>query len=327
MRSKVMRNEQSMKIIYMGTPDFAVPALRKLAEADAEIPFVITQPDRPKDRGKKMQAPAVKEAAVSLGIPVLQPEKLRGNTELFEQLKACDPVLIVVAAYGKILPQEILSIPKQGCINIHGSLLPKYRGAAPIQRAVLAGEEETGVTLMYMSPGMDEGDMIAAAKTPVDRKTSGQLFTELAEAGAALLLEHLPVLLAGTAARQKQDGTQATYAPMIDKKEGRIDFGKSAVEIERLIRGMDPWPGAYTYYNGQPMKILEAFPSERPQGVSFKAPGEILSAGEAGIAIAAGTGVLTVTKIQIPGKKPMEVSVYLKGNKIDIGTILGYYSE
>ncbi|MDD3350220.1 MAG: methionyl-tRNA formyltransferase [Eubacteriales bacterium] len=311
-----------MRIVYMGTPNFAVPALEKLAEAGVSIPLVITQPDKPKDRGKKLQAPPVKEVAEKLGIPVLQPESLRGNTELFEAIKACEPDLIVVAAYGRILPQEILSIPRGGCINLHGSLLPKYRGAAPIQRAVLEGAEETGVTLMYMSQGMDEGDMIAVVKTPVDKKTAGELFEELATAGAALLIENLPELIAGTAKREKQNENEATYAPMINKKDGLIDFGKSAEEIERQIRGMDPWPAAFTYYNGEPLKLLAAIANPNDV-VSGAQAGEILSVDEKGIRIATGIGSLTVTKLQMAGKKAMEVFAYIKGNKIEIGTVLG----
>ncbi len=322
MKSKQIRGIDTMKIVYMGTPDFAVPALQKMVEAGVSIPLVITQPDKPKDRGKKIQAPPVKELAERLGIPVLQPEFLKGNTDLFEAIAACEPDLIVVAAYGRILPNEILSIPKKGCINIHGSLLPKYRGAAPIQRAVLDGAEETGVTLMYMSQGMDEGDMIAVAKTPIDKKTSGELFTELAATGAALLLENLPGLIAGTASRQKQDESQATYAPMISKKEGLVDFTKSSEEIERLIRGMDPWPTAYTYYKGEPLKLLAAI-ADLDETEAGRAAGEILSADDRGIRIMTGKGILTVTKIQMAGKKAMEVFACLKGNKIEIGTILG----
>lgn len=322
MKSIPTRSKIPMKIVYMGTPDFAVPALQKMADAGVEISLVITQPDRPKDRGKKVQAPPVKEFAEKLGLPVLQPERLNGNTELFGQIEACRPDLIVVAAYGRILPSEILSIPKYGCINIHGSLLPKYRGAAPIQRAILNGEAETGVTLMFMSQGMDEGDMIAAARIPIDRKTAGGLFTELAAIGANLLLENLQKIISGTAVREQQDNSLATYAPMIEKKEGLVDFNKTTAEIERLIRAMDPWPTAYTYYKGEAIKLLHALtPSEEIRKASI--PGEILSADERGIRIVTGSGILTVTKIQLPGKKPMDVSSYLKGNKIEIGSVLG----
>jgi len=311
-----------MKIVYMGTPEFAVPALRRLAEAGVDIPLVVTQPDKPKDRGKKLQPTPVKELAESLGIPVVQPEFLKGNTELFEMLASHEPDLIVVAAYGRILPEEILTLPKNGCVNLHGSLLPKYRGAAPIQRAVLEGAEETGVTLMYMSRGMDEGDMIASVKTPVDGKTSGQLFAELAEAGAALLIEHLDELLTGQAGREPQDPSQATYAAMISKKDGLVDFSEGSNAIERKIRAMDPWPGAYTYYKGESMKLLAAL-AEPKDIVTEGKPGQILSAGNHGIKIATGKGTLTVTKLQMAGKKAMDVSAYLKGNQIEIGTILG----
>ena len=218
------------------------------------------------------------------------------------------------------MPAELLEIPKYGCINIHGSLLPKYRGAAPIQRAVLSGDEETGVTLMYMSQGMDEGDMIAARSTPIDRKTAGELHDELAAMGAAILVETLPAIEAGTVKRQKQDDSLATYAPMIFKKDGLVDFSRSAVEIERQIRAMNPWPGANTYYKSEQIKLLSAeicdFPGE---GV----PGRITRADSEGIFIETAKGILQVTRIQMPGKRAMEVSEYLKGNKIEIGTVLG----
>jgi len=309
-----------MNIVYMGTPEFAVPALQSIYNAGHNIVLAVTQPDKPRDRGKKLQPTPVKFTAENLGIPVMQPEKLKGNIEFLKAVSHLKPDLIVVVAYGRILPAELLEIPKYGCINIHGSLLPKYRGAAPIQRAVLSGDEETGVTLMYMSQGMDEGDMIAARSTPIDRKTAGELHDELAAMGAAILVETLPAIEAGTVKRQKQDDSLATYAPMIFKKDGLVDFSRSAVEIERQIRAMNPWPGANTYYKSEQIKLLSAeicdFPGE---GV----PGRITRADSEGIFIETAKGILQVTRIQMPGKRAMEVSEYLKGNKIEIGTVLG----
>lgn len=307
-----------MKIVYMGTPDFAVPALEKLHSEGYEIPFVVTQPDAVRDRGKKVKFSPVKEKALMLGLEVLQPEKLKNDNEFVALLKETAPDLIVVAAYGQILPKEVLEIPAMGCVNIHGSLLPRFRGAAPIQRSIIAGDEETGITIMYMEEGLDTGDMLAKAATPIGRKTGQQLHDELARMGAELLADTIPKL--GEIKGEKQNDEKSTYAPMISKKEGRLDFSMKPAELERIIRAFDPWPGAYTYYGDKMMKLWGAedtgIPTDSPDGMVLKADQE-------GIDIAAGGQVLRVNRIQMPGKKRVDVKEYLKGNSIEIGTVLG----
>lgn len=316
------------KIIYMGTPEFAVPPLKAMAAAGYEIPMVVTQPDKAKDRGKKVQPTPVKAAAEYLGIPVSQPERIKNNPDFMERLLELSPDLIVVAAYGKILPKELLELPGMGCINIHASLLPRFRGAAPIQRAILEGDKETGITLMHMAEGLDTGDMIGSRSTFIDGKTAGDLHDELALMGAELLTEMLPDILAGTAPRKKQDDEKATYAPMLFKKDGLIDFQKTAIEIERQIRGLSPWPAAYTFYKDEQMKLLKGEVLEEAAGkgaerAAGEAPGAILEVGPQGITVATGEGRLLIVRIQMPGKRPLDVAEYIKGNKIEISTRLG----
>lgn len=307
-----------MKIVYMGTPDFAVPALEKLYNEGYEIPFVVTQPDAVRDRGKKVKYSPVKEKALELGLQVLQPARVKTDREFIETLKAAEPDLIAVAAYGQILPKEVLDIPALGCVNIHGSLLPRFRGAAPIQRAIIAGDQETGITIMYMEEGLDTGDMLAKSSTPIGRKTGQQLHDELAQMGAELLIKTIPGL--GRIDGEKQNDDESTYAPMISKKEGHIDFSAKPEEIERIIRAFDPWPGAYAYYGDRMMKLWKAEVAGRGTDA---ADGSVLKADEEGIDIAAGGEVLRVTQIQMPGKKRVAVKEYLKGNSIEIGTVLG----
>lgn len=308
-----------MKIIYMGTPEFAVPPLRILCEKGYQVELVVTQPDKARDRGKKVQFPPVKEEALKYQLPVIQPEKVKDNPEFISEIKALEPDLIVVAAYGKILPKELLEIPKYGCVNIHASLLPKYRGAAPIQRSIIDGEEKTGITLMYMEEGLDTGDMIASKSTAIDRKTAAQLHEELADLGAELLAETLPEFESRKIVRVRQDDGKASYAPMIFKKDGHIDFTKSPKEIERLIRGLCPWPGAYALYKGEQMKFWQAEVLDEKNG---SLPGTVTKVSEKGIEIAAGGKTLQITQIQIPGKKAMSVADFLKGNKFEPGIIL-----
>ena len=222
-----------MRIVYMGTPDFAVPALEALHREGHEIVYVVTQPDAVRDRGKKVKFSPVKEKALELGLEVLQPQRVKGNEEFIQQLKDAAPDVIAVAAYGQILPKDVLDIPPMGCINIHGSLLPRFRGAAPIQRSIIAGDEETGITIMYMEEGLDTGDMLAKAATPIGKKTGEQLHDELSVMGAELLVETLPKL--GKITGEKQNDEESNYAPMISKKEGHIDFSMKAEEIERLL--------------------------------------------------------------------------------------------
>lgn len=306
-----------MKIVYMGTPDFAVPALEKIYEEGYEIPFVVTQPDSVRDRGKKVRFSPVKEKALELGLKVMQPESVKRDRQFIDILKQTAPDIIVVAAYGQILTKEVLDIPRLGCVNIHGSLLPRFRGAAPIQRAIIAGDKETGVTIMYMAEGIDTGGMLAKAATPVDSKTGQQLHDELAVMGAQLLADTIPQL--GNIEAEEQDDGKSTYAPMISKEEGHMDFSLEPDVIERMIRAFDPWPGTYAYYGGKMIKIWEG----RAIGQkSDAACGTVLAASEEGIDVSAGGGVLRITRIQIPGKKRVDVKEYLKGNSIEIGTVL-----
>lgn len=312
--------DKKIKIIYMGTPDFAVPPLQKLCDNGYQVVLAVTQPDKARDRGKKVQFTPVKEKALEYGIEVLQPERIKGNEEFLGQVRDIAPDLIVVAAYGKILPPELLQIPRLGCVNIHASLLPKYRGAAPIHRCIIDGEETTGVTLMYMEEGLDTGDMIACRTTEIARKNTAELHEELSEMGAELLLDTMPAIENGSNGRTKQDDEKATYASMVFKKDGEVDFTKSPEEIERLIRGLNSWPGAYTVYRGEPMKLWQA---EALDEITGKPDGTITEVTNQGIKAAAGGRSLLITKIQMPGKKAMLVSEYLKGNKIETGEILG----
>ena len=310
-----------MKIVYMGTPDFAVPPLEALADAGHDVCLAVTKPDRARDRGKKLQSCPVKLKAEELGIPVQTPERLRGNEEFFELLRAEAPELIVVAAYGKILPKEILDLPVYGCINIHASLLPAYRGAAPIHRAVIDGCSETGVTIMHMAEGMDTGDIIAQASVPVGEKTTAQLHVELAELGARLVVETIPHIADGSAERIPQDEILASYAPMVFKEEGVLDFSRTAERICCVVRGFNSWPNASTLLNGRVMKVHEAHigsAEERPEPY-----GTIVRADRSGIEVCCKGGTVVLTNIQMPGKKAMDVSAYLLGNKIEIGTRLG----
>ncbi|MDO4177028.1 MAG: methionyl-tRNA formyltransferase [Bacillota bacterium] len=308
-----------MKLIYMGTPDFAVPALEALHEAGHEIEYVVTQPDTVRDRGKKVKFPPVKEKAVELGIPVLQPEKLKYNEEFLETIRAAEPDAIIVAAYGKIITKRILNTPKYGCLNIHGSLLPRFRGAAPIQAAIIEGDEETGITIMQMEKGLDTGDMLAKAATKIDSKTGEQLHDELAVMGAELIVKTLEELQAGTIVPEKQDDSLSTYAPMISKEDGHVNFSLDPAAIERRIRAFDPWPGSFADLGDRRFKFWKAEVIESDS----KAPnGTVLAAGEEGLDIAANGGVLRVTELQAPGKKRMATGDYLRGNSIEIGAVL-----
>lgn len=300
-----------MKIVYMGTPDFAVPPLRSLLSTEYEVAAVVTQPDKPKGRGKALMPTPVKEEAVKHGIPVYQPEKVR-DPEFVEKLRELNPDLIVVAAFGQIIPESVLNMPRFGCINIHASLLPKYRGAAPIQYAVIDGEKESGVTIMKMGKGLDTGDMIARAVVPLaEDETGGSLFEKLSSAGAGLLVKTLPDIFAGTAVYEKQPEESPTpYAAMITKKMGLLDFSKSAEELERLVRGLNPWPSAYTELTGKILKIwrAEVLPKE-----SGQAPGTVTEAGKGGFCVQTGKGVLRLLEVQLEGKKRMDAQAFLRG--------------
>ena len=308
-----------MKAVFMGTPDFSVPVLDALVKAGHEVLAVVTQTDKPKGRGKEMQPTPVKEAALKHNIPVYQPLKVR-EEEFVEKLKEMNPEVIVVVAYGQVLPKSILDIPKYGCINVHASLLPKYRGAAPIQRVVLDGEKVTGVTTMYMDEGLDTGDMLLKEEITLDEKeTYGSLHDRLKELGGPIAVKTLKALEGGTAVRIKQNDEEANYAKMIKKSMGKIDFNDEAVVIERLIRGMNPWPSAYTSFNGKTLKIWDADVIEKEyDGV----PGEIVEIDKDSFVIKTGKGALKILSLQLEGKKRMDTDAFLRGVKIEKGVIL-----
>ena len=310
-----------MRIVYMGTPDFAVPALEKIVSCGWDVPLVVTKPDRPASRGHKIQQCDVKKKALELGLAVESPEKVKNNQEFAARLREIAPDFIVVAAYGKILPKEILDIPAYGCINIHGSLLPKYRGAAPIQRSVLAGDPESGVTIMYMAEECDAGDMLAQRAIPIAGKTSEQVFDELSVLGADLLVECLPKIVSGELKGVPQDASLATHAAMIAKEEGQIDWDRSAKALESHVLGMYSWPIAFTSLDGEVFKIHAAKAAERR---TKAAPGTVVSSGKEGIGVAYGDGgVLLLTKVQLPGKKAMDAGAFLLGHTVETGTVLG----
>jgi methionyl-tRNA formyltransferase len=311
-----------MRVIYMGTPEFAVAALESIIKAGHEVLAVVTQPDKPKGRGKTLQFTPVKEVAVREQIPVLQPIHVK-DEETVQQLEALQPDVIVVAAYGQILPERVLQIPKYGCINIHASLLPKYRGAAPIQWAVINGEKESGVTTMYMAKGLDTGDMIDKAVVPLSADETGDsLHDKLSLAGAQLILETLDKLERGTAVRTPQTG-ESSYAHMLDKSLGNIDWTQSAERIERLIRGLCSWPSAYTYLAGKTLKIWRADvvrPEQFPAGVSnADAPGTICYVDKKQFMVVTGDGCLSVREVQLEGKKRMASDAFLRGYRMEAG--------
>ena len=311
-----------MKIVYMGTPDFAVNPLHALAEAGYDVAGVITQPDKPKGRGKTMLPTPVKEEALKHGFPVYQPVKVR-DPEFLQVLEKLDPDIIVVAAFGQIIPKSILELPKYGCINIHASLLPKYRGAAPIQQAVIDGEKESGVTIMRMGTGLDTGDMISKIVVPIAKdETGGTLFDKLAEAGAKLLVETLPHIFDGTAVYEKQPEESPTpYAGMITKQMGLINFGKSAAELERLVRGLNPWPSAFTFWNGKTLKVWESFVVKSEEaGAEKSEPGTVVKTDKKGIYVACGEDVLVLSQVQLEGKKRMDADAFLRGCHIETGS-------
>lgn len=311
-----------MRVIFMGTPDFSVGTLRALNEAGHEIVLAVTQPDKPKGRGEKMQFPPVKEEALSLGIPVFQPRKVRAS-ECVEELRKYKADVMVVVAFGQILPKEILDMTPYGCINVHASLLPKYRGAAPIQWAVINGEESSGVTTMQMDEGLDTGDMLLKTEVILDAKETGEsLHDKLADAGAKLCVRTLKELEEGDLHPQKQGESPTEYARMLDKVMGDIDWAHSAVSIERLIRGLDSWPGAYTGWNGKTVKIWGADVCSDEAAKSQtkgEAPGTVVKVDKDGILVQTGEGVLKITKLQLPGKKRMDAKAFLRGYKITEG--------
>jgi len=319
-----------MRIVFMGTPDFSVPALKALVEAGHQVIAVVTQPDKPKGRGKEVQMTPVKIQAMEYGIPVYQPAKVR-EASFVEVLKGLEADVYVVIAFGQILPKAVLELPKYGCINIHASLLPKYRGAAPIQWCVIDGERETGITTMMMDVGLDTGDMLEKAVIPIEEKeTGGSLHDKLSMAGGDLILSTLKKLEEGTLVRTPQTDEGTCYAKMLTKSLGDIDWNQGAVSIERLIRGLNPWPSAYTMWNGKTIKIWAAdviagradFLSE--SGVPAEtgtAPGTVVCSDKRGLVVSTGGGLLSIRELQMEGKKRMDTPAFLRGYPIPAGDV------
>lgn len=308
-----------MRVIFMGTPDFAVPSLEALLTKH-EVVLVVTQPDKPKGRGKKMVPTPVKACALEHGIPVLQPEKVK-EPEFVEQLRSYEPDLIAVTAFGQILSEPILEMPKYGCINVHGSLLPKYRGAAPMQWSIIDGEKVTGITTMYMAKGLDSGDMLLKAEVEItDEDTFATIHDKMAVTGANLLLDTLDQLEAGTLERIPQDHDAATYAPMITKETGHIDWSKNRQDIINLIRGLNPVPAAYTIYEEEVLKIFGASLSDVQ--ANSAANGEIVAVVKKGFVVKCGDGCLLITEVQARGGKRMMTDAYLRGHAMKGGILL-----
>lgn len=308
-----------MKVIFMGTPELSVGTLEALIEAGHEVALVVTQPDKPKGRGVKIQVTPVKRAALEHGIPVYQPEKIR-DPQCIEELRKYEADVMVVIAFGQILPKSVLEMTPFGCINVHASLLPKYRGAAPIQWAVIDGEKVSGVTTMQMDEGLDTGDILLKKEIVLDEKeTGGSLHDKIAEEGAKLCVETLKALKAGELKREKQMESPTRYARMLDKAMGNINWEDSAKNIECLIRGLNPWPGTYTDWNGRVMKLWQADVCMEESGM---APGTVVRVEKDGFFVQTGSGLLKVTELQAPGKKRMDAGAFLRGSSIKTGEIL-----
>ena len=321
-----------MRIVFMGTPDFSVPALKALVEAGHQVIAVVTQPDKPKGRGKEVQMTPVKIQAMEYGIPVYQPAKVR-EASFVEVLKGLEADVYVVIAFGQILPKAVRELPKYGCINIHASLLPKYRGAAPIQWCVIDGERETGITTMMMDVGLDTGDMLEKAVIPIEEKeTGGSLHDKLSMAGGDLILSTLKKLEEGTLVRTPQTDEGTCYAKMLTKSLGDIDWNQDAVSIERLIRGLNPWPSAYTMWNGKTIKIWAADVIAGREAAEFlsesgvpaetgTAPGTVVCSDKRGLVVCTGGGLLSIRELQMEGKKRMDTPAFLRGYPIPAGDV------
>lgn len=310
-----------MKIVYMGTPDFAVAPLEAIIQAGHQVTAVVTQPDKQKGRGKEVQMTPVKECALKHGIPVFQPVKIK-EAEAVEQLKKYPADVFVIAAFGQLLSEEILNMPEFGCVNIHASLLPAYRGAAPIQWVIINGETQTGVTIMQMAKGLDTGDMLCKTVVPIDPKETGEsLHDKLMEAGAQLIVEALPKIERGELIPEKQDDSLSSYASRLTKSMGLIDWNKDAITLERLIRGLNSWPSAYTFYHGKTLKIWEA---DVIEGENVEVmPGCIMHVDKDYFDVACGQGFLRVRSLQLEGKKRVSVKDFLLGYEVSAGLRLG----
>ena len=321
-----------MRIVFMGTPDFSVPALKALVEVGHQVIAVVTQPDKPKGRGKEVQMTPVKIQAMEYGIPVYQPAKVR-EASFVEVLQGMEADVYVVIAFGQLLPKAVLELPKYGCINIHASLLPKYRGAAPIQWCVIDGERETGITTMMMDVGLDTGDMLEKTVIPIEEKeTGGSLHDKLSLAGGALILSTLKKLEEGTLVRTPQTDEGTCYAKMLTKSLGDIDWNQGAVSIERLIRGLNPWPSAYTMWNGKTIKIWSADVTTSREAAAFlsesgvpaetgTAPGTVVCSDKRGLVVCTGGGLLSIRELQMEGKKRMDTPAFLRGYPIPEGDV------
>jgi methionyl-tRNA formyltransferase len=312
-----------MKVIFMGTPDFSVGTLEEIIRAGHEVVLVVTQPDKPKGRGQAVQCSPVKECALAHGLPVYQPKRVR-EPECVEYLASFGADIFIVVAFGQILPQELLDLPRYGCVNVHASLLPKYRGAAPIQWAVIDGEPVSGVTTMRMDAGVDTGDIIAQREVPLaPEETGGSLFEKLAGVGAALCVETMQQIADGTAVYTPQDGAQATHTGMIRKELGHIDWSRSAEDIERLVRGLNPWPSAYTHLGAKTLKIWQSrVVSGGVPGAESRLPGSIAAVEKDAVLVQTGDGILALTELQLEGKKRMPCDAFLRGCHVEEGVIL-----
>ncbi len=320
--------EIKMKILFMGTPQFAVPSLGALLERGYEVAAVVTQPDRPKGRKRELTPSPVKVFATERGLPVLQPEKLR-SPEGVAAVSEIAPDVIVTAAYGQILPKSVLALPRLGCINVHGSLLPRYRGGAPIQRSIIDGEKVTGVTLMYMAEGLDTGDMIAKVVVPItDEDMAGTMFEKLSEAGSKLLLEWLPRIADGTAGRTPQIDEESTYAPNLSREDEKLDWSQSSRRIFDRVRGLNPMAGGFTFLDGEVFKVWGCTipsPSDaelRSEWTEY-APGAVLETGAFGIRVRTGDGSIVLTDVQPAGKKALKAAEFAKGARLAPGKTLG----
>ncbi len=328
-----------MRIVFMGTPDFAVGALEAIVQAGHQVAAAVTQPDKPKGRGKGVQLPPVKQCALKYGIPVFQPVKIK-EPEAVEILRGYEADIFVVAAFGQLLSEEILTMPKYGCINIHASLLPKYRGASPIQWVILNGEKETGITVMQMDRGLDTGDMLMKCTVPLEAKETGaSLHDKLCEAGAKLIVDALPKIERGELKPEKQNEEEATYFSLMKKSLGRIDWSRDAVSLERLVRGLNPWPSAYTYYRGKTLKIWECEPVQEDDGLhgrpedggqakacrpaeNEERTGRIEKVTKEAFYVRTGNGLLKVLQVQLEGKKRLPVKEFLLGCPLAEGEVL-----
>ena len=311
-----------MNVVFMGTPDFSVGTLEEIIKAGHTVSAVVTQPDKPKGRGGAVAMSPVKEVALKNGLTVLQPVKA-SNPEFVEELRGYNPDVIVVVAFGQLLPKAIIYMPKYGCINVHASLLPKYRGASPIQWAVIDDCEYSGVTTMQMNEGLDTGDILLVEKVKLDKKeTAGSLFDKLSEVGAKLLVDTLKQKEAGTIKPVVQNDSEATYVKMINKSFGEIDFNLSAKRIECLIRGLNPWPSAYTHLNGKMLKIWDADVCEDEENSTDNAVGTVTKVNKNSFVVKCGDGSLIINEVQLEGKKRMDAGSFLRGNGLEVGTVL-----